>query len=205
MRLIIPLLLCLLIPTALQAAELKSAYTKIEDKSCRIVAEYEAGATSYCEGYGDIWFRIDDGDARISVTYGIDPDEPAETERRFESFGNFNSINDVIEWRYRDGVDGGRPFAAILRWLISVPEPGGDGVERVTGQVLVVSRVGDEVGGKRDLGCVVGYVDALVNPGASQMARDIADSLAADFTCGVDEPAYHGKTGRLSGQPMRSW
>ena len=41
--------------------------------------------------------------------------EPAEAERKFESFGSFNSINDVVEWRFRDDVNGGRPYAAILR------------------------------------------------------------------------------------------
>jgi len=187
-----------LIPAAAQAAEVKSAYTKLEDAGCKTVAEYEAGATSYCKGFRDVWFRIDDGDARISVTYGIDPEGPPEQERRWESFQSFNSISDVVEWRYRDDVNGGRPFAAILRWLISVRRDSGEAIERKTGQVLVVSRVGDENGP----GCFVGYVDALVNKNANQMARDIADTMAADFVCGVDEPVYHGETGRLSGRPM---
>mgnify|MGYP001814050919 CR=1 FL=1 len=63
-----------------QAADIGSAYTKLEDAGCRTVAEYEAGATSYCRGFRDVWFRIDDGDARISVTYGIDPDAPPEQD-----------------------------------------------------------------------------------------------------------------------------
>lgn len=197
----IPLVPLLLVPALAHAAEVRNAYTKIDDSDCKLVAEYEAGATSYCEGYGNIWLRIDDGDSRVSVTYGIDPEEPAETDRKFESFGSFNSINDVIEWRYRDDVDGGRPYAAILRWLISVRRDSGEDIAWDTGQVLVVSRVADE----NSPGCVVGYVDALVNSDANAMAREVADTLAASFRCGVDEPAYHGKTGRLSGQPMRAW
>ena len=182
---------------AARAAENRSDYTKIEDDGCRLVAEYEAGATSVCEGLAGIWFEINDGDARVSVTFGIDPDNRPE-QRRFESFERFNNINDVIEWRHRDDIaDGGRPFAAILRWLISFSDDGGATYK--TGQVLVVSRVG----GAQAPGCVVGYVDALVNKEANVMARQVADTLAAGFRCGVDEPAYHGKTGRLSGRPMR--
>ncbi len=180
------------------AAENQSAYTKITDEKCRVAAEYEAGATSLCEGHAGVWFRIDDGDARVSVIFGVDPDEPVDSRPWFESFENFNNINDVIEWRHR-GDD--KPFAAILRWLISISRDGGANYK--TGQVLVVSRVGDGAGsGSR--GCVVGYVDALVNGNANQMAREIADTLAADFRCGVDEPAWHGETGRLSSRPMRS-
>jgi hypothetical protein len=182
-----------------EAADVGSAYTKLEDAGCRTVAEYEAGATSYCKGFRDVWFRIDDGDARISVTYGIDPDAPPEQDRRWESFQSFNNINNVVEWRYSENVNGGRPFAAILRWLISFPNNDDGGATHKQGQVLVVSRIADESGP----GCFVGYVDALVNRNANQMARDVADTMAADFNCGVDEPVFHGETGRLSGRPMR--
>ncbi len=186
-----------LLPFAADAADIGSAYSKIEDDNCRLVAEYEAGATSVCEGHAGIWIRIDDGDARVSVIFGVDPDADPELGRRFESFQSFNNIGDVIEWRFRDGE---RPFAAILRWLISVHQDTDDSNERKTGQVLVISRVSDDSGP----GCVVGYVDALVNKDANVMARKIADTMAADFQCDVDEPVYHGETGRLSGRPMRS-
>lgn len=173
-------------------AENQSDYTKVEDQECTLVAEYEAGATSVCEGFAGIWYEINDGDARVSVTFGIDPDMRPE-QRRFESFQNFNNINDVIEWRHRGD---GRPFATILRWFIAISSDGG--VTSKTGQVLVVSTVGPLPGG----GCVVGYVDALVNKDANGMARKIADTLAEQFECGADKAVYHGKTGRLSGPPM---
>lgn len=184
----------IVVPPAAQAAEIRSAYSKIDDNTCRLVSEYEAGATSVCEGHAGVWLRIDDGDARVSVTFGIDPDAQAEESRAFESFQEFNNVNDVIEWRQRGDE---RPFAAILRWLVSFSSDGGATFK--TGQVLVVSRVGSGP----DDACVVGYVDALVNKDANVLARDIADTLAADFQCGADEPAYHGETGRLSGRPMR--
>ena len=46
----------------------QSDYTKVEDEKCTLVAEYEAGATSVCEGFAGIWYEINDGDARVSVT-----------------------------------------------------------------------------------------------------------------------------------------
>lgn len=188
----IPALCLLPLIAAAAGAENRSDYTRIEDEKCRLVAEYEAGATSVCEGFAGIWYEINDGDARVSVTFGVDPDARRE-HRRFQSFQSFNTINDVIEWRHRGD---GRPFATILRWFVSVAGDGG--ASGKSGQVLVVSRVGDAL---KD-GCVVGYVDALVNKDANAMARIIADTLAEQFECGIDEAVYHGKTGRLAGRPM---
>ena len=194
MRALVRPAFCLLLFAAVGGvrAENQSDYTKVEDEKCSLVAEYEAGATSVCEGFGGIWYEINDGDARVSVTFGIDPENRPE-QHRFESFQSFNNINDVIEWRHHGD---GQPFATILRWFISISDDGG--VTSKTGQVLVVSKIGVAL---QD-GCVVGYVDALVNKDANVMARIIADTLAEHFECGVDEAVYHGKTGRLSGRPM---
>ena len=115
----------------------QSAYTRIEDEKCRLVAENEAGATMVCEGYAGIWYEINDGDARVSVTFGVDQDVRT-GRRRFESFQNFKTINDVIEWRHRGD---GQPFSAILRWFISIADDGG--ATSATAQVMVVSKIGD--------------------------------------------------------------
>jgi hypothetical protein len=185
----------ILAPAIAQAAEVNHAYTKLEDSNCRTTAEYEAGASSMCQGFGGVWFEVNDGDARISVSFGVDPEKDPQ-DRRFESFSSFNNINNVIEWRYREDVDGGRPFATILRWFVSFSH---DGMTHKDGQILVVSQVGDgEIPG-----CVVGYVDALVNKDANQLARNVADTVAPNFVCGEDAPEYYGETGRLSGNPMR--
>jgi hypothetical protein len=67
----------------------------------------------------------------------------------------------------------------------------------VKGQVLVVSKVA----GKDGQGCVVGYVDALANPKANSLAREIADTRAKGFVCGRDEAQYHGTRGPAAAEP----
>ena len=113
--------------------------------------------------------------------------------------GPFNQTNDTVEWR----LSGGRPFATILRWFIENSNPDtGAPDEAHRGQVLVVSRVAQPGEGGA---CVVGYVDALANPNANEMARNVADTLAADFTCMSDTPVYHGQRGPLAGDPVRAF
>ena len=41
--------------------------------------------------------------------------------------------------------------------------------------------------------CVVGYVDALANPQANDLARQVADTMADGFACRVDVPDFHGE------------
>ena len=61
-----------------------------------------------------------------------------------------------------------------------------------------MSRVGNRLDRQA---CVVGYVDALANRNANQLARDVADTEAADFICTKDQAVFHGRRGRLSGNP----
>ncbi|MCP4383117.1 MAG: hypothetical protein GY798_17125, partial [Hyphomicrobiales bacterium] len=68
------------------------------------------------------------------------------------------------------------PFATILRFFPDL----GDGE---TGQVLVITKLG----GSGQI-CHVGYVDALANPQANALARQIADNVAPLFDCQADQP-----------------
>jgi hypothetical protein len=43
--------------------------------------------------------------------------------------------------------------------------------------------------------CHIGYVDALANANANELARKIADERAASFHCNADEPTIVGATG----------
>ena len=97
-------------------------------------------------------------------------------------------MNPRIEWRV--GADG-RPVAAIQRFFA------GDKPDQ--GQMLVISKVGQP--GEEE-GCPVGYVDALANPDANDLARNIADTIAASFECGKATPEYHGAKGDKAGSPM---
>lgn len=175
-----------------------SAYTDLDLDKCRTVAEDEMGASMLCRGYDGYDVHFAESDLRQSILYGA-VDKKLENEV-FESFAVFNHVGSKIEWR-RD--TGGRPFATILRWFIeNVDDQAGMPTKESTGQVLVISRVAQPGDG---LGCVVGYVDALSNPDANELARNVADEQAQDFACGRDESAWFGKRGDKSGEPTRVW
>ncbi len=191
----------LLLPFAAFAQNHTSAYTKlIFDRHCEIIEQYEAGIEAKCTGYTEpgnspdqqwpIYFS--DGDLRQMVRFGHTSIKP----ERWESFGEFNQVGETIEWR----LNGTRPVAAILRWYIENTNPQtGMQNKQHRGQVLVVSTVASS--DRPHNACVVGYVDARSNKNANELARNIADSLAEQFRCGIDLPEFYGKRGDLSGNP----
>jgi hypothetical protein len=180
-----PLIVALLGIGGHHANAAEPVYQRLADAACRTVAEDPAGATQLCSGPDGTPFSVTDGDLRIAVVFGgVDETPP----RRFESFGSFNHIGDTVEWR----MEGGQATAAILRWYL---EP--DGGEE--GQVLVVSKVGDD-----SPGCVVAYVDARANPSPNDLAREAADRIAPNVECGAHVPFYYGIRGPSAGDPMRS-
>jgi hypothetical protein len=194
MRRLLPMLTGLLLVVAgcgaAQAAE--SAYTDLELEKCKALVEPnpdEPGGdfmSSMCPGLGDYQVLFKEGDLRQSIHYGFL--KKSIVDHAFESFGQFNHMNPRIEWRI--GADG-RPVAAIQRFFT------GDTPSQ--GQMLVISRVGQK--GEEE-GCPVGYVDALANPDANALAREVADTLAASFQCGKATPKYHGIKGDKAADPM---
>jgi hypothetical protein len=173
---------------AASTAEVSSAYSKLDfDNNCIALSTYEAGGTFSCGGYKGYSVIVSHGDLRESVFFGHVGDwfSGADGSQAFVSFGPFNGIGDTIEWRLdKEGV----PFATILRWTVSAN--GGDDT-LPQHSVLVVSRVGQP---GQAIGCPVGYVEAKLTPNANDVARKVADDLAADFDCGVTEPQWHGST-----------
>lgn len=191
--------LCILTAlTASAALANESAYTDIDLDACQTLAEDDLGVSLKCAGYRAYPVYFTEGDLRQSVFFG--PIRKKLIDEGFESFSPFNYIGNKIEWRLDPS---GKPFAAILRWFIENPdEATGAPTEESTGQVLVISRVAQPPDG---LGCVVGYVDALANPKANELARTVADTQAMDFACGYSEGAWHGKRGDKTGEPTRYW
>lgn len=191
--------LCILAALTASAAQAgESAYTDIDLDACQTLAEDDLGVSLKCAGYRAYPVYFTEGDLRQSVFFG--PIRKELIDEGFESFSPFNYIGNKIEWRLDPS---GKPFAAILRWFIENPdEATGAPTEKSTGQVLVISRVAQPQDG---LGCVVGYVDALANPKANELARTVADTQAMDFACGYSESAWHGKRGDKTGEPTRYW
>ncbi len=176
------------------AVAAESVYTKLDFDACVPLATDEQGAWLQCPGVGGYGVTFQEGDLRQAVQFGHVANGDV-----FESFGVFNRINDTIEWRLDDNSV---PRAAILRWFLENSDPQTGAVSaQSTGQVLVVSRVGQPGDAQA---CVVGYVDAKANDNANVMARVVADGLASGFKCGADVPKFHGDRGPLATDPVRS-
>ncbi|MBZ0227818.1 MAG: hypothetical protein K8F58_05100 [Bauldia sp.] len=169
------------------AAENSSAYTKIDLATCREEApdpdDPLMSGTWWCEGYGGMPVMVTEGDLRFMVSYGAD----AENERAAgQTLPSFNTIGETLEWRLRRADDGTlRPFATILRYFTDAPAAGA-----VKGQLLVVTKLG----GSGQI-CQIGIVDALVNPDANVIAREVADNGADAFDCAAEEPLQFGLVG----------
>ena len=176
------------------AKPITSAYTKINlETGCNFYSTNEMGGEATCPGYKNSAIHFAEGDLRQMVQYGVvrQPFNP------WQSFGEFNRINDVVEWRLLNDV----PQATILRWFIENNDnDAGMPTKKTEGQVLVVSTVGSEA---NPVSCVAGYVDARANKDANDIARNVADAIAPTFDCETDEPKFHGQRGQFSGNPTR--
>lgn len=168
-----------------------SVYTTLNlENDCTFYRADEHGASGYCQGYKGYPVLFDEGDLRQMVRFG----HVAKLAGQWESFGQFNHVNETIEWRIDENV----PYAAILRRFVENSNDNGEHTEAVRGQVLVVSRVADH---ENPTSCVVGYVDARANANANALARELADSTARTFVCGKDRPGFKGKKGPHAGDP----
>jgi hypothetical protein len=164
------LLTLLVIPSAAFAAN-TSVYTKYNlDKCPKLdVGNTEEGDSGswLCKGYGNLKIYFAEGDLRDMVAFGKSPKDHCAAH---QTFSGFNSVKSTIEWR----LNKGKPIAAIQRWTVSFDLE--DSAKTKTW--LVVTRI--ESGNSCHMAVVEG---ALTN--ANIKAREIADSLAEKFECGV--------------------
>ncbi|QLF68680.1 hypothetical protein FE840_003445 [Peteryoungia desertarenae] len=175
-----------------------SVYTDLDFDKCKTVMADDMGAQLTCPGFGDYPVHFKEGDLRQSLLYG--KVAPQLIEEAFESFSAFNRVHTKLEWRLDSR---GRPFAAIHRWYIENPGPDGSISDKSTGQVLVVSRVGQS---ERDASCFVALVDARANSNANELARQAADRWARDYECGMEPgPQWLGKRGNLTSERTFYW
>ena len=118
------------------------------------------------------------------VSVGADPQK---RRAATQTLGAFNSMFEkghsraTIEWRFNRRGERKIPYAIIVRFHTSRDGRNGD--------VLVVSKVSDAET------CHMAYIDALANPDAIALARQIADRQAKSFDC-RQEPRTEGETGR---------
>lgn len=176
-------MLPLVAPGAALAQTYESVYTQLDFEQCPreppVPDDPLESATWWCEGYGGMPVRVAAGDLRFLVSFGAGAaSEPAAGQ----TLPQFNRINTTLEWRLAvNPADGSRiPIATILRYFTE-----NEGARE--GQVLVVTKLG----GPGQV-CHIGYVDALLNPQANALARQVAEAGAAQFACGQHQPAYYG-------------
>jgi hypothetical protein len=159
---------CLVFATvAASAGRIESAYTDFDLNTCKAITQSEEEGGSYegiCPGYGGIPIYFAEGDLRQFVAFG---ENGRKSCAAIQTFGHFNhAAGGKIEWR----LEGGKPFATILRWHESS--------EEVKRQWLVVTKLGDEQ-------CHTAYVDGRY-PNANAVAREKADKSARAFDCKTD-------------------
>ncbi|WP_417671280.1 hypothetical protein [Roseibium sp.] len=162
------------------AGKIDSAYTKIKLEECRQLTipseEGTDGGSWQCSGYQGRPVWIAEGDLRMFVSFGNDPqNEPAASQ----TMPNLNTVNETLEWRLKDRL----PFATILRWFLDDPEGG------KPGNVLVVTQL---VPGAT---CQIAWIDARANKNANVLAREAADRLAGSYDCS-QMPQIVGKRGK---------
>ena len=162
------------LPAMAQAISEYTEYTLEND--CTVVGRAPAGEGDWndhvCTGVSNFPFVVRNTDGRETVTYGF------AAEPGMRTFSPFNYANGTIEWRMVMDRDIEVPVAAIQRWFLA--DQNGEWDQ----QILVVSRVAQPDDGN---GCAIAFIDAAAD-GANQRARQAADQLAADFTCGSDAP-----------------
>jgi hypothetical protein len=165
-----------LFPAGASAQGHDSAYVRVFDNCETRQLHDEPYYQSDCAGYGDWTVHILAGEHGAAVAYS-DRGQETQWAENPPRTAPFHDLGEVMEWRLdAEGV----AFATIYRSLFTGFEPGRD-----EGQYLTVTALRSDgpVGG-----CHVAYIEASVQPGANQIARDAADMLAPDWQCGVESP-----------------
>jgi hypothetical protein len=152
--------------------QVKSLYTVIDLKSCKIVKARGNEEAHLCEGLPGYPIYIASGDRRTYVSAGVDPEKrraATQTLGPFNTLFEGNSTRTTVEWRFviRNGQT--VPYATIVRYFTE-----GDTGQ---GQVLVVMRVTEMET------CHVAHVDARAHGDAIMLARELADERARAFDC----------------------
>jgi hypothetical protein len=102
-------------------------------------------------GYAGIGVRLSAGDQRMYVSFGPRAATEIAASETLTPFNDF--YKGVIEWRLEKQQDGkARPFAAIARWNVARAADNLGKNGKVSGRVLVVTRLGPGAV------CHVGYV-----------------------------------------------
>lgn len=163
----------------------KSTFTTIDLKTCRVLKKHHDGYAWRCRGLTGYPIYVAEGDLRYYVSVGNDAEKrraAGQTLIPFNTIFKGDASRTAIEWRFTTPEGRTVPYATIVRYFTS-NDSGGNG------QVFVVTRV------TATETCHVAYVDALANEDAIKIARRIADERALKFDC-KSQPTVEGATGK---------
>jgi hypothetical protein len=165
------ILLLTVAPTSSNAANF--IYTATKGRACANTKADEGMADWRCHGPAGFGAHFFDEGNTVSVSFGPFGREESLVDNDLMWRGADKVFGDKVEWR----VEGGRPYAAILRiWRTDA-----EGERERTAEGLLVVKV--TLHGS----CKVGVVDAML-PNANAAARELADT-APSFRCGIDKPS----------------
>ncbi len=168
------------IATQAFASDVKSVYTKIDLKKCKQTEKPDQqvfeGAWA-CKGIPGYNIFLTAADEREMVSFGKTEKNNCSGQK---TFGSFNSAGGTVEWR----VKAGKPFAAILRWTVSIDTD--DPNKKATW--IVVNKL------DRGTACQMHYVAGSF-PTANDAARRAADEKAGAFNCEKDTPTFDSDIG----------
>ncbi len=171
-------------PAPADAREPTSLYTTIDLDTCRVTRRHRDGNTWSCNGLAGYPVMYAEGDLRAFVSVGANPGKRQAAE---QTLGPFNSIfmgrtrRATIGWRVHNQDGKPIPHATILRYYTRN--------DTGQGEVLVIMKVTN-----RET-CQAAMIDALAEPEAVAMARQVADGAVRTFNC-KEEPVTHGKSGK---------
>ena len=134
----------------------KSLYTTVELKSCKLVKHHKDGDAWRCAGLPGYPVYVAEGDLRQFVSAGPNAERrraATQTLRPFNTIFENGGGRATIEWRFDRRGKGEVPYATIVRYHTARGSSRGD--------VLVVSKVSP-----RET-CHVAYIDALANEAVS--------------------------------------
>jgi hypothetical protein len=162
----------------------KSLYTALDISQCEPAPGDRSAAARLCAGLPGYPVYVAEGCQRTFLSVGQDANKrraARQTLRAFNTLFDKRGQRSTIEWRFVVRATLPVPYATIVRYFTEGPKG--------AGEVLVVTRVTDREA------CHVAYVDALANPDAIVLAREIADTIARQEQCPV-EPVVRGAAGR---------
>jgi hypothetical protein len=148
-----------------------SVYTDFDISKCLEIdppnEDQNDGGSVLCDGYGGLKVFWAGGDDRDYLAYGSNPEQHCS---RWQTFGGFNSANEKIEWRLKQG----KPIAVIHRWTVAHDENNDGVLQNKTWLAVTKLEAANS--------CRMADVEGAL-PGANEKARILADTMTASFKC----------------------